>query len=336
MERVKYIDDLITNYFEFEDVAVWFKKHLGSLLQGGNKEEKAYFWTGKGRNGKGTIDHLLITALGDYYITISKEFYTCAQKNSEAPAPETCGLKHKRCGMTRELEENVPILEGVFKDKTGNDEMKARNLQEKKHQCFKPTHKPIFQTNDLPQFTNVTNALLARIYVIEFVFEYKDPSELNKNNKYHRPVDTNLKSKLRNCGPEFMYLLIKWFKKYNEEGLINDVPAGIQSATDTYKREIDTVKTFMEGFVEKGNDEDVIPTNDLRKLHNQYAGTVMSDKRFYNKLREYGYVNTKPNRERINGSRLSCVKGYQLKTEEVEKLEEAMLQEEEERRGRRR
>ena len=39
-------------------------------------------------------------------------------------------------------------------------------------------HKPIFQTN-APQFTNVTNALLARINVIEFVFEYDTKTPWN-------------------------------------------------------------------------------------------------------------------------------------------------------------
>lgn len=322
MAKVKYIDDLITNYFESEDVAIWFKKHLGSLLQGGNKEEKAYFWTGKGRNGKGTIDHLLIKSLGDYYITISKEFYTCRQKSTEAPAPEVCGLKNKRCGMTRELEEGVPILEGGFKDKTGNDEMKARNLHEKKHDVFKPTHKTIMQTNDLPVFTNVTEALLARIIVIEFVFQYKDPLELDKKNRYHRPVDTNLKTKLKNCGAEFMYLLIEWFKKYNEEGLIHDMPEGIKTATNAYKRTIDTVKTFMEEYVEQGADDDVIAQKELLRLHNIYSRTTMNAKKFTQKLINYGYIMT---RQQMHGSRMSCIKGYTLITEKVCQLEEDWL-----------
>jgi P4 family phage/plasmid primase-like protien len=322
MAKVQYIDDLITNYFESEDVADWFKKHLGSLLQGGNKEEKAYFWTGKGRNGKGTIDHLLINSLGDYYVTINKELYTCQQKNSEAPAPEICGLKHKRCGMTRELEEGVPILEGVFKDKTGNDEMKARNLHEKKHEMFKPTHTTIIQTNDMPVFTNVTIALCARLIVIEFVFQYKDPLELNIMNKYHRPVDTNLKSKLKNCGAEFMHLLIKWFKKYNQEGLIYDIPEQIASATNAYKRTIDTVKTFMEECVEQGADDDVIKMSRLLDLHDKYSSTKMTAKKFTQRLMNYGYVMA---RKRIEGSRINCISGYKLIPERVFQLEEDVV-----------
>ena len=67
-------------------------------------------------------------------------------------------------------------MRGADEERRGAE---ARNLHEKKHECFKPTHKPIFQTNDLPQFTNVTNALLARINVIEFVFEYDTKTPWN-------------------------------------------------------------------------------------------------------------------------------------------------------------
>ena len=62
----EYFDKLIDSIFEDEKRAKWFKVHLGSLILGGNREEKVYFWVGKGRNGKGTIDQLVRFALGAY------------------------------------------------------------------------------------------------------------------------------------------------------------------------------------------------------------------------------------------------------------------------------
>jgi hypothetical protein len=56
---IQVFEDLIDGYFSSREKARWFKKHLGSLICGGNPEEKAYFWTGYGRNGKGTIEGLL-------------------------------------------------------------------------------------------------------------------------------------------------------------------------------------------------------------------------------------------------------------------------------------
>ena len=62
-QNIKKIFEEILHH---EDVEyVW--KVCGSVLKQNNPEEKAYFWLGKGGNGKGTITELLKGALGDYW-----------------------------------------------------------------------------------------------------------------------------------------------------------------------------------------------------------------------------------------------------------------------------
>ena len=317
-ENLSFIDKLIDDYFETKEGAEWFKKHLGSFLQGGNKEEKAYFWTGRGRNGKGSIDSLTMNALGDYYATINKDFYTVTQKNAEAPAPEVIGLKHKRVGMSRELEENVPILEGAFKDKTGNDPLKARNLHEKKHETFMPSHKTIFQANDLPFFTNVTIALCSRIIVICFPFMYKDPTEFDDKNSYHRPVDPELKTKLKSCRLEFMHLLLRWFKRYKEEGLMDDFPDEFKRATDKYKTDVDSVKSFMDDVLLKGDTDDYISTAEMLALHNVYTSKMLTPQKFAQRLRNLGHDIKRKN---IKSGKANCIFGFKLNDAAVDELQ---------------
>ena len=56
-----------------------------------------------------------------------------------------------------------------------------------------------------------------------FPFMYEDPTEYDCNNRFHRPVDPELKAKLKNCRLEFMHLLIRWFERYKREGLMEDL-----------------------------------------------------------------------------------------------------------------
>jgi putative DNA primase/helicase len=110
------------------ETARWFKKHLGSLLVAGNKEEKGYFWVGDGRNGKGTIDAMLISTLGNYYHKLQNEFFTVQKKNAGGSEPEILAMKNKRLCMTHEPEGSAKYLTSKFKTNTGNDPMSARQM----------------------------------------------------------------------------------------------------------------------------------------------------------------------------------------------------------------
>ena len=59
-EKMEFIDQMIDGNFSTKETSRWFKTHLGSMISDGNKEENGYFWFGNGRDGKGTLDNLLI------------------------------------------------------------------------------------------------------------------------------------------------------------------------------------------------------------------------------------------------------------------------------------
>jgi putative DNA primase/helicase len=241
----EFINDTINGYFKDADTARWFKKHLGSLIEGGNKEETGYFWVGNGRNGKGTIDGLLINTLGSYYYKLHNEFFTVAKKNAGGAEPEILSMKHKRLCMTHEPEGSAKYLTSKFKTNTGNDPMSARAMYSDLIEQFNPSHKTIIQTNHLPEFTDVDHGLLARLVVINFPFKFCEGDDYEKDNPNHKPIDQNLKNKLKGKENVFMNFLLNWYNVYKTEGL-KDQSAEIKGAVKEYRKEVDSVKTFLE------------------------------------------------------------------------------------------
>ena len=313
--KFNYFDDLISGYFGEPETAWWFKKHLGSLLLGKNKEESAYFWVGVGRNGKGTIDGLLERCLGSYYTVVNYEYYTCAKKSSNSADPEVMNLKDKRIAMSQETEGNHTFLTSKFKKSSGNDTLSGRGLY-REIESFDPTHKGIIQTNHLPAFTDTDDGLGDRIRVIRFIMRFmtQDNPDFELGNPNHKLIDINLKERLEKDYMHFMHCLIEWYKAYLEEGILT-LPEEIREATESYRADIDTVKSFVRKILVKTDDTaDKITVTELLEYHNLFA----PDRQLKNKLFKKELVRVigkEIKRERFEGRRVDCVSGYTLNNE---------------------
>ena len=295
--KTLFFDKLIDGYFKTPETARWFKKHLGSLIQGGNTDEKAFFWTGNGRNGKGTIDTILMNALGPYYHELPVEFFTLADKSSSAPKPEILAMRNRRCCMTHEPEGTVKWLTGKFKKSTGNDPLSARDMYSNVVQKFKPSHKHIIQANGKPEFSDVDNALLTRLVVIDFPFTYCDPNDFDETIETHRRMDTHLKTKLKGSEADFMNYLIHYNVLYQKEG-IEDYSDEIKESIETYRKETDTIRSFLNVALTKSTSPDAkIFTTQLLEYHNMWAGTDMTTQAFVKRLKAN---NIQPKKVRIN------------------------------------
>lgn len=295
----QYLEDLFDGYFKNAETAHYFKKHLGSILEGGNKEEKCYFWVGSGRNGKGTTDTMLRKALGNYYQQLNNNFFTIAEKHTNSPHPEIVDLENSRMTMTHEPEGTTKYLTSKFKSLSGGDPLKARKLQENNHHEFIPTFKPIIQTNHLPNFTDCDFGLLQRIIVIQFEYKYVDVV----TNKGEKQIDINLKDKLANMNMGFFHFLTKYYKLYKEEGLIP--PKDIVCSINDYKKDVDSVKTFMdEAVVATDNDKDRISSADLLYAHNSWSMNKLDKGRFAKRLTCIGF---EVKQKKVDGSNKNCV-----------------------------
>ena len=300
-ENQKTLEKLFDGYFNTAETAHYFKKHLGSILEGGNKEEKIYFWVGSGRNGKGTTDTMLRKCCGDYYANLNNNFFTIADKHSNQAHPEIVDLENSRMTMTHEPEGTTKYLTSKFKSLSGGDPLKGRNLYESKSHEFKPTFKPIIQTNHLPQFTECDFGLLQRLVVINFPYKYVDVvSPLNKTEKQ---IDINLKDKLEEINMDFFHFLAKYYKLYKSEGLKE--PKDIVCSINEYKKDIDSVKSFMdEAVIATNNDKDRISSADLLYAHNSWSMNKLDKGRFAKRLTCIGH---EVKQKKVDGSNKNCV-----------------------------
>lgn len=315
---IQVFENLIDGYFSSPEKARWFKKHLGSLICGGNSEEKAYFWTGYGRNGKGTIEMLLSGALGEYFKTVKRELYTERGKKSGAE-PEMLQLRNARVGMTAETDGDQKFISSIFKGMTGNDKISARTLYSSKVVEFTSSHKTIIQTNHLPQFTEVSVGLLQRVIAIVFDYQFLDRDTFNPSNPEHKRGDHQLKEKLEKHREGFIHFLIKWFKVYKLEKL-DDVPAEIQESNKEYRGEIDTVGSFVKmALIQTGDEKHVIKNEDLRARYNAWATmNHLGDVMFGKRLRAVGIVPKRQGKDKRN-----AITGYVFQREYEEEFQEA-------------
>ncbi len=259
----EFFNDFLYSLWEDWEMVKWFKKHLGSLYYGGNKEEKVYFWIGKGRNGKGTIDTLIKETLTPQYANMDISYFTSHKKGEGRPEPEVVKLKNKKIVMTTEPDDDVKLISSTIKRISGNDTLSARALYSNKMEYIKSDFKVVIQTNHKANFTDVDDGLLNRIVCIPFPFQFLDEMAYDFTNVRHRRGDADLKKTLRSKKMEFFnFIMTECIPLYRKEG-INDFPPLVQEGNDEYRRSVDEVGYWVKtGLIETKDKKDKISTAD--------------------------------------------------------------------------
>jgi len=185
--------------------------------------------------------------------------------------------------------------------------MSARALYSDIIEQFNPAHKTIIQTNHLPEFTDVDHGLLARLVVINFPFEYCDTNDYEPDNPLHKKVDQNLKTKLTGIEHAFMHYLLHWYGAYLSEGL-DDLSSEIRDSIKCYRKETDSVKTFIEeALIKTEDDNDRITSTDLFVHHNSWAKQRVTKQAFAKRIKSNEIV---LRQMRIEGVQAMCISGY--------------------------
>jgi phage/plasmid-associated DNA primase len=179
-----------------------------SLTLIGNINTKFYIWNGRGGNGKGLINALLMTALGEYYYQTSNTFLT-SEHEGEKPNPNLYNLKGRRLAMISEpsgIKGKLKFNQSFIKLITSNnDKINARKLRENPI-TYTPLFTPFLQCNEIPELNNVGEAEIRRFNIINFKFIYKKEPKL-KNEKKAQPEYSDLFKK-ESYGGQFLLMLI--------------------------------------------------------------------------------------------------------------------------------
>ena len=235
-----------------------------------------FVFQGTGRNGKGVLRDLMAYALGgisetssptaSYFHSIQASMLTHERPASSAPCPDLLNIRGKRFLVASEPEKGAGINTGFLKMLTGNDIISGRYCHGNAELHFSPQHSIALQCNDIPQMDSEDDALWTRGRIIEYPFKFTEsPCE-----EHHRKIDETLKQRVSGWGPQFMVLLLEYYKKYRTSGLKPTI--AVLKMSGKVRDDNDPFIQFVEVNLEKtGSDNDRIKLSEiLTKAGNSY------------------------------------------------------------------
>jgi P4 family phage/plasmid primase-like protien len=246
---VKEVYEFFKSILPEDDLRAYVLKFLGSCLAGNSPDEKIHIWTGSGSNGKSLLINLMQLTIGAYATTLSISLLTQKRAASNAATPEIADAKGKRFAVFQEPDNNDSINVGFMKELTGNDKIKARKLFRDPIE-FYPQFKPVLTCNRLPNIPSNDGGTWRRIRVTPFEMKFVD----NPKEDYEKKIDRKLKEKLPLWKEAFMSILIHHYSIYRFEGIAE--PDKVLLFTKRYESESDLYADFVNGMLEKSEDED--------------------------------------------------------------------------------
>lgn len=239
------LNKFLLSVFPDEDLRKYVLCFIASILEGGNTDQKMFFWTGSGSNGKGTITELINITLGEYFSTLPVSLLTVKRKSSSNATPELADKVGKRVLVMNEPEHDDEINAGLMKELTGQDRIMARPLYGKPF-YYIPQFVPILPCNHIPKLSKSDGGTSRRIRVIEFSQKFVD--EPVKPNEH--PKDPELRNKLKTWHKPFIWLLLKqYYPIYKKYGIEKLEPDCVKLSTIKYEKDSNVYYEFEEEFI---------------------------------------------------------------------------------------
>jgi len=239
------LNKFLQSVFPDEDLRKYVLCFISSILEGGNTDQKMFFWTGSGSNGKGTITDLINITLGEYFSTLPVSLLTVKRKSSSSATPELADKVGKRVLVMNEPEHDDEINAGLMKELTGQDRIMARPLYGKPF-YYIPQFVPILPCNHIPKLSKSDGGTSRRIRVIEFSQKFVD--EPVKPNEH--PKDPELRNKLKTWHKPFIWLLLKqYYPIYKKYGIEKLEPDCVKLSTIKYEKDSNAYYEFEEEFI---------------------------------------------------------------------------------------
>lgn len=254
------IDKLFRQILPNDNVRKYFLLSLSSCVSGDiSKEENFRIATGVGSNGKSLTFDLLSRALGEYVVACPITIVTRKRNASNQASPELARLKSKRCAIFQETDENEQFNVGILKELTGADKFMVRPMYREPFEV-KFQVKWFLCCNKLPTVNAQDEGTWRRLKVIEYLSRFLPNPNPNKANEF--PIDTSLKRELNTWAPYFAsYLIHLHVSEYKKLPKGIPEPPEVQSSSNTYRNESDTVNKFITEYIEIVPESNVIHLN---------------------------------------------------------------------------
>lgn len=240
------LNDFLKKVFPNPDVREYTLRFLSSCLSGEVREEKFYFWTGSGGNGKSKLVDMIEFALGDYSRSMDVGYLTTKKGSSSSASPELESIKHARFVWMSEPEKTDTIYVGKLKLMSGGDKMTTRGLYKETTQ-FRPQFKIILMCNELPKLGGNDGGIWRRIEVVEYISKFTDDPRPSPANPHQYKADEQLTKKLEQWNVLFMIMLLDKYRKYDKEG--TKAPTEVKEQTRAYRTSNDIIANWMDADI---------------------------------------------------------------------------------------
>ena len=271
------LDKLLNQIFPNSKIRDHYLTILATGLWG-KQVEKIFNATGAGGNGKGVLNELMMSAVGDYGYVLPSSVLISEIKEGANPA--IANLHNKRLVITSEPDSKKTINSSTAKSLTGNQTLNCRGLYSSNCLTWLALTL-LLECNKQPNFDEVNDAILRRLDVIPFVSSFKDPDAYEE---FKQSVDGNdptehlvfkadpyfksnqFKEDNRQALIEKLFIR---FEKFRKDGYVFvDVPEQCKEESRKYMKKSDNIYGwFSEQFEE--NQDSVIMLKDAYSLFKQ-------------------------------------------------------------------
>ena len=256
------IHELINTIFPIEEEK---KLYLSILSTGllGETLQKFILANGCGGNGKGTLNDLFMTAIGNYGYHAHNEILLKPIK--KGANPEVANMENKRFIIYREpdTEGDSKINFSSVKELTGGSNINARMCNSNKVECpLRGTH--ILECNDKPAIGGkMDNSVARRLIDMPFRSTFVSNTSEHEGDYIYKGNNEVSTDEFRD---KYKYALFKIVMSYYKNGLDIEtiIPDSIKRRTAEYMESNDELLQWIkEDYDYTGNDADIIRLTDL-------------------------------------------------------------------------
>jgi putative DNA primase/helicase len=211
------------------DTIAFKQRAYGYSATGNTSEDCLFILHGLGANGKSTELSIISKLLGQYANIAQFDSFTV--KKNEGVRDDLADLAGARCVSASEGESRRQLAEGLIKQLTGGDYIKARHLYGRQFQ-FKPAFKLWLATNHKPGIKGTDEGIWRRIKFIPY--NVTIPPEKR---------DKRLREKLEGELSGILNWIVEGCRQWLEVGLMESPE--VTAATKSYREESDVLAEFI-------------------------------------------------------------------------------------------
>ena len=294
-DEIDLINKLLIQIMPNNDERKLYLEILSTAMSG-ECVEKFVIFNGKGGNGKGMIDDLLLNALGNYAMIGNNSILFEPSKTGSNP--EKNNIHKKRLVLFREPCENKKFENSVVKELTGGGTFSARGHHET-NTVKELNLTMILEANKRPLFAEEpTEADARRIIDIYFGTKYTTETELvdeqNKiylANSYYKTDEFKIKYRY-----SLLKILMNAYKNYKLNKHTFEIPKSIKERTTQYlEMSCNILQWFKDNYKHTGEKSDICKMRDLYddfSSSNYFINLTKNEKRKYNKSYFSDYIST--------------------------------------------